>query len=69
MNPDRNYLVFIFDNAMQEAAVVPPYVAFAIRHNPGIWDYVKVEADSLSVEIITSTDYLKFKEMIYDENW
>ncbi|KAG6423938.1 hypothetical protein SASPL_114346 [Salvia splendens] len=56
-------------NSTQEAAVVPPYVAFAVRHNPGIWDYVKVEADSLSVEIITSTDYLKFKEMIYDENW
>lgn len=54
---------------MQEAAVVPPYVAFAIRHNPGIWDYVKVEADSLSVEMITSTDYLKFKEMIIDEKW
>ncbi|KAG6420910.1 hypothetical protein SASPL_117454 [Salvia splendens] len=56
-------------NSTQEAAVVPPYVAFAVRHNPGIWDYVKVEADSLSVEKITSTDYLKFKEMIYDENW
>ncbi|XP_057812386.1 sucrose synthase 7-like isoform X2 [Salvia miltiorrhiza] len=56
-------------NSTQEAAVVPPYVAFAVRHNPGIWDYVKVEGDSLSVEIITSTDYLKFKEMIYDEKW
>ncbi|KAH6806761.1 sucrose synthase 6 [Perilla frutescens var. frutescens] len=56
-------------SSTQEAAVVPPYVAFAVRHNPGIWDYVKVEADSLSVDLITSTDYLKFKEMIIDENW
>lgn len=53
----------------QEAAVVPPYVAFAIRHNPGVWDYVKVHADNLSVGIITSTEYLKFKDMIFDENW
>ncbi|KAL0417319.1 UNVERIFIED_CONTAM: Sucrose synthase 7 [Sesamum latifolium] len=53
----------------QEAAVVPPYVAFAIRHSPGIWDYVKVHADSLSVDIITSTDYLKFKETLFDEDW
>ncbi|KAK4479260.1 hypothetical protein RD792_014771 [Penstemon davidsonii] len=56
-------------SSTQEAAVVPPYVAFAIRHNPGVWDYVKVHADNLSVDIITSTDYLKFKEMIIDENW
>ncbi|KAG8378645.1 hypothetical protein BUALT_Bualt07G0006900 [Buddleja alternifolia] len=56
-------------SSTQEAAVVPPYVAFAIRHNPGVWDYVKVHADNLSVDIITSTDYLKFKERIFDENW
>ncbi|KAL8547789.1 hypothetical protein ACS0TY_007212 [Phlomoides rotata] len=56
-------------SSTQEAAVVPPNVAFAIRHNPGIWDYVKVDSESLSVDIITSTDYLKFKEMVIDENW
>ncbi|KAL0318669.1 UNVERIFIED_CONTAM: Sucrose synthase 7 [Sesamum angustifolium] len=56
-------------SSTQEAAVVPPYVAFAIRHSPGIWDYVKVHADSLSVDIITSTDYLKFKETLFDEDW
>ncbi|KAL0364466.1 UNVERIFIED_CONTAM: Sucrose synthase 7 [Sesamum angustifolium] len=53
----------------QEAAVVPPFVAFAIRQNPGVWDYVKVDAGSLSVDIIMSTDYLKFKEIIFDEKW
>ncbi|KAK6153232.1 hypothetical protein DH2020_012871 [Rehmannia glutinosa] len=56
-------------SSTHEAAVVPPYVGFAIRHNPGVWDYVKVDADSLSVDIITSTDYLKLKEVIFDENW
>ncbi|KAL0357625.1 UNVERIFIED_CONTAM: Sucrose synthase 5 [Sesamum calycinum] len=56
-------------SSTQEAAVVPPFVAFAIRQNPGVWDYVKVDAGSLSVDIITSTDYLKFKEIIFDEKW
>ncbi|KAI3808311.1 hypothetical protein L1987_24260 [Smallanthus sonchifolius] len=53
----------------QEAAVVPPYVAFAIRPNPGFWEFVKVNCNDLSVDGITSTDYLKFKEMITDETW
>ncbi|KAF5798456.1 putative sucrose synthase [Helianthus annuus] len=53
----------------QEAAVVPPYIAFAIRPNPGFWEYVKVSANDLSVEGINATDYLKFKEMIVDEKW
>lgn len=53
----------------QEAAVVPPYVAFAIRPNPGFWEFVKVNSNDLSVEGITATDYLKFKESIVDETW
>ncbi|KAA8541495.1 hypothetical protein F0562_025458 [Nyssa sinensis] len=53
----------------QEAAVIPPYVAFAVRRNPGFWEYIKVDADDLKVDGITATDYLKFKEIIYDENW
>ncbi|KAL2555324.1 Sucrose synthase 6 [Forsythia ovata] len=56
-------------NSTQEAAVVPPYVAFAMRHNPGVWDYAKVNAENLSVDNITAKEYLKFKEMIIDENW
>ncbi|KAJ4802515.1 Sucrose synthase [Rhynchospora pubera] len=53
----------------QEAVVLPPLVAFAVRPNPGIWEYVKVHADDLSVEGITPSEYLKFKESLYDENW
>ncbi|XP_071722761.1 sucrose synthase 5-like [Rutidosis leptorrhynchoides] len=53
----------------QEAAVVPPFIAFSVRPNPGFWEFVKVNADDLSVEGITATDYLKFKEMTVDENW
>ncbi|KAL9320230.1 hypothetical protein ACSQ67_012069 [Phaseolus vulgaris] len=53
----------------QEAAVDPPYVAFAVRPNPGVWEFVRVSSEDLSVEPITSTDYLKFKESVYDEEW
>ncbi|XP_048499057.1 sucrose synthase 5 isoform X2 [Beta vulgaris subsp. vulgaris] len=53
----------------QEAAVVPPHVAFAVRPSPGYWEYVKVNAHDLTVEGINATEYLKFKETIYDENW
>jgi hypothetical protein len=54
---------------LQEAIVDPPYVAFAVRPDPGVWEYVKVSSENLSVEPITSTDYLKFKERIYDQKW
>lgn len=53
----------------QEALVVPPHMAFAVRRSPGNWEYVKVSSDSLSVEGMSAADYLKFKEMIYDEEW
>lgn len=53
----------------QEAAVVPPHVALAVRPNPGFWEFVKVDSGDLSVDEINVTDYLKFKEMIFDENW
>jgi sucrose synthase len=54
---------------LQEAVVLPPFVAFAVRMNPGIWEYVKVHAADLSVEGITPSEYLKFKETLYDEKW
>lgn len=55
--------------SLQEAVVLSPYVAFAVRMNPGIWEYVKVHSDDLSVKGITPSEYLKFKETLYDENW
>ncbi|KAL2334329.1 hypothetical protein Fmac_015542 [Flemingia macrophylla] len=61
-------LGYIF-SCTQEAVVVPPYVAFAVRPNPGFWEYVKVNADDLQVEGIEAVDYLKYKEMIFDAKW
>ncbi|KAG4966513.1 hypothetical protein JHK84_041093 [Glycine max] len=56
-------------SSTQEAVVDPPYVAFAIRPYPGVWEFVKVSSEDLSVEAITPTDYLKFKERVHDEKW
>ncbi|KAJ8459376.1 hypothetical protein OPV22_032302 [Ensete ventricosum] len=53
----------------QEAVVLPPFVAFAVRQHPGIWEYVKVNAEDLFVNEITASEFLKFKETIYDERW
>ncbi|XP_042388147.1 sucrose synthase 7-like [Zingiber officinale] len=53
----------------QEAAVLPPLVAFAVRVQPGIWEFVKVHSEDLSVEEITPSEYLKCKETIFDEKW
>ncbi|PON58303.1 Sucrose synthase [Parasponia andersonii] len=53
----------------QEAAVVPPNVALAVRPNPGYWEYVKVSADDLAVEGISPLEFLKYKESIFDEDW
>lgn len=49
--------------------VVPPYVAFAVRPNPGFWEFVKVDSESLHVDGISVSEYLKFKEMIFDPIW
>lgn len=54
---------------MQEAAVIPPNVALAVRPSPGFWEFVKVNAYSLEVEGLTASEYLRFKEAIFDENW
>ncbi|GJX73780.1 clavaminate synthase-like protein, partial [Tanacetum coccineum] len=52
---------------VMEAAIVPPYVAFAIIPNPGFWEYFKINSNDLTVERFTAMDYLKFKETIVDE--
>ncbi|KAK1295757.1 Sucrose synthase 7 [Acorus calamus] len=53
----------------QEAVVIPPHIAFAVRPHPGVWEYIKVNSENLSVEGITTTEFLKYKETVYDEKW
>ncbi|KAI3514679.1 hypothetical protein L1887_13288 [Cichorium endivia] len=46
----------------QECIVIPPFVALAVRPRPGVWEYVRVDAYQLSVEQLTVSEYLVFKE-------
>ncbi|KAK6941031.1 Glycosyl transferase, family 1 [Dillenia turbinata] len=50
----------------QEAIVLPPFVAIAIRPRPGVWEYVRVNVYELSVEQLTVSEYLSFKEELVD---
>ncbi|KAG6480296.1 sucrose synthase 2-like [Zingiber officinale] len=52
--------------AAQEAIVVPPWVALAIRPRPGVWEYVRVNISELAVEELTVPEYLHFKEELAD---
>ncbi|VAI83825.1 unnamed protein product [Triticum turgidum subsp. durum] len=54
--------------AAQEAIVLPPWVALAIRPRPGVWDYIRVNVSELAVEELTVSEYLAFKEQLVDEH-
>nr|GEU88194.1 sucrose synthase 7-like [Tanacetum cinerariifolium] len=56
-------------SSTQEAVIVPPYVALGVRVSQGQWSYLKVNADDLTVHKLTPSQYLKFKESIYDHEW
>ncbi|XP_030543188.1 sucrose synthase 2 [Rhodamnia argentea] len=50
----------------QEAIVLPPFVAIAVRPRPGVWEYIRVNVYELSVEQLTVSEYLGFKEELVD---
>lgn len=50
--------------AAQEAIVIPPWVALAIRPRPGVWEYLRVNVNELAVEELTVPEYLQFKEQL-----
>jgi sucrose synthase len=50
----------------QEAIVLPPWVALAIRLRPGVWEYVRVNVNALIVEELSVPEYLHFKEELVD---
>ncbi|KAI7753887.1 hypothetical protein M8C21_023561 [Ambrosia artemisiifolia] len=51
----------------QECIVLPPFVALAVRPRPGVWEYVRVDAYQLSVQQLTASEYLVFKEELAGE--
>ena len=50
----------------QEAIVLPPFVAIAVRPRPGVWEYVRVNVHELNVEQLSVSEYLRFKEELVD---
>jgi sucrose synthase len=52
----------------QEAIVSPPWVGFAVRPRPGIWEYVRINVEELLVEELDVSDYLGFKEQLIGES-
>ncbi|XP_010535796.1 PREDICTED: sucrose synthase 4 [Tarenaya hassleriana] len=46
----------------QEAIVLPPWVALAIRPRPGVWEYIRVNLHALVVEELLVSEYLHLKE-------
>ncbi|GLJ52644.1 hypothetical protein SUGI_1120470 [Cryptomeria japonica] len=55
--------------SIQEAVIVPPFIGLAVRQKPGIWEYVRVKVDDLSVEELTVAEYLQLKECLVDDEW
>ncbi|MQL80204.1 hypothetical protein Taro_012658 [Colocasia esculenta] len=55
--------------AAQEAIVLPPWVALAVRPRPGVWEYIRVNVNELVVEELSVPEYLQFKEELIDGGW
>ena len=53
----------------QEAIVYPPWVAMAVRPKPGVWEYVRVNVDEMTLDELTVSEYLGFKELLVDESY
>jgi sucrose synthase len=52
----------------QEAIVSPPWVGFAVRPKPGIWEYVRINVEELVVEELSVSEYLSFKEQLIGDS-
>ncbi|KAK2645104.1 hypothetical protein Ddye_020299 [Dipteronia dyeriana] len=50
----------------QEAIVLSPWVALAVRPRPGVWEYIRVNVHALVVEELRVAEYLHFKEELVD---
>lgn len=47
-----------------EAVVISPRIAFAIRQSIGDWNFVRVNVDDMTVDELTPSHYLAFKEKL-----
>lgn len=46
------------------AMVLPPWVGFAVRPRPGIWEYLRINTEELTLEEMSVSEYLGFKEQL-----
>ncbi|OWM71206.1 hypothetical protein CDL15_Pgr011333 [Punica granatum] len=51
-----------FLQSTKEAVVWPPFVLFAVRPAPGVWEYIQVNVHELSLDHLNVAEYLWFKE-------
>lgn len=58
--------VFEILRSSQEAIILPPWVALAVRPRPGVWEYIRVNVHALVVEELRESEYLHFKEELVD---
>ena len=63
-SPDPVTMVVLI--TIQEAIVLPPWVALAIRPRPGVWEHVRVNVSELAVEELSVPEYLQVKEELAD---
>lgn len=52
----------------QEAFVLTPWVGLALRPQPGVWEYLRINVDEMVVEELTVSEYLSYKECLVDNN-
>ncbi|XP_057536091.1 sucrose synthase-like [Amaranthus tricolor] len=52
----------------QEAIVLPPSIALAIRHGPGLWNYISFDIRNAVFTELTTSEFLIFKEMVVQDN-
>ncbi|GAB2219220.1 hypothetical protein Droror1_Dr00006851 [Drosera rotundifolia] len=51
----------------QEAIILSPWFAFAVRPQPGVWEYVRVNKNDLIVKELTVSEFLHLKEQSLDK--
>ncbi|KAK5794477.1 hypothetical protein PVK06_035706 [Gossypium arboreum] len=62
MHKLRDGPFFKFLQSTQEAIVLSPFVVIAVRPKPGVWEYFRVNGYELTVDHLSVSVYLRFKE-------
>ncbi|XP_074267984.1 sucrose synthase-like [Silene latifolia] len=52
----------------QEAVILSPWIALAVRQRPGVWNYLCFDSKKLILKELTVSEFLKLKEMVVEEN-